>query len=96
MKNYAVFLEGKDFELARKGTKEIVGFFVTVRVETASEGEATASAIEIVKSYEILKEAFSPSAAATPRLNAKLVHELLPNNKMKNTELVFFPMADEA
>jgi hypothetical protein len=94
MKNYAVFLEGNDFELTRKGTKEIVGFFVTVRVETTSEDEATVRAIEIVKSYEILKEAFSPSATATPRLDVKLVHELLPNNKMKNTELVFFPMVE--
>ncbi|MBF8164054.1 hypothetical protein [Ectopseudomonas hydrolytica] len=96
MKNYAVFLEGSNFELTRKGAKEVVGFFVTVRVETASEDEATALAIEIVKSYELLKEAFNPNATATPRLEAKVVHELLPSNKMKNTEPVFFPMADEA
>jgi len=96
MKNYAVFLEGNDFELTRKGTKEIVGFFVTVRVETASEDEAAVRAIEVVKSYDLLKEAFNPNATATPRLDAKLVHELLPDNKMKNTELVFFPMVDEA
>jgi hypothetical protein len=96
MKNYAVFLEGNDFELTRKDTKEIVGFFVTVRVETASEDEAAVRAIEVVKTYDILKEAFSSSTAVTPRLDAKLVHELLPNNKMKNTELVFFPMVDEA
>lgn len=96
MKNYAVFLEGNDFEITRKGTKEIVGFFVTVRVETASEDEATVSAIEIVKSNPLLKEAFNTNTTVTPRLDAKLVHELLPNNKMKDTELVFFPMVDEA
>ena len=92
MKNYAVFLEGNDFELTRKGKKEIVGFFITIRVETASEAEAASRAIEVIKSYDLLKEAFNPNATVTPRLDAKLVHELLPNNKMKNTELVFFPI----
>jgi hypothetical protein len=31
MANYAVFLEGNDFEFSRGGSKELLGFFVTVR-----------------------------------------------------------------
>lgn len=96
MQNYAVFLEGNDFELMRKGAREMVGFFVTVRVEAESEDGAIARAIEVVKSNEQLKEAFNRNASIAPRLNAKRVHELLPNNKMENTKLIFFPMVADA
>jgi hypothetical protein len=95
MANYAVFLEGNDFELSRNGRKEIVGFFVTVRVETDSEHEAASRAIDAVKSDPLLKEAFGSEASTIPRIDTKVVHELLPENKMKNTEFTFFPMEEE-
>lgn len=95
MPNYAVFLEGNDFELSRNGRKEVVGFFVTVRVETESEQEAASRAIEVVKLAPLLQEAFRPEASAMPRIEAKVVHELLPENKMKNTEFTFFPTEEK-
>ena len=62
MTNYAVFLEGNDFELSRKGSKEALGFFVTVRVESQSEQEAVGRAIEIVKADPQLEEAFGATS----------------------------------
>jgi hypothetical protein len=50
MANYAVFLEGEDFELSHSGSKELLGFFVTVRVEAQSECEAKISGVTLVKS----------------------------------------------
>lgn len=94
MANYAVFLEGSDFDLYN-GRKEIVGFFVTVRVETDSEQEAARRAIELVKSDSLLQEAFGSDASTIPRIDVKVVHELPPENKMKNTEFTFFPMEEE-
>lgn len=67
MTNYAVFLEGNDFELSRNGSKEVLGFFVTVRVESQSEQEAASRAIEIVKADPQLEEAFR---ADTSKWNA--------------------------
>ena len=95
MPNYAVFLEGNDFALSRNGRREVVGFFVTVRVETESEHEAASRAIEVVKSNSMLQEAFGPEPGAVPRIEAKAVHELMPDNKMKNTEFTFFPMEEK-
>jgi hypothetical protein len=95
MPTYAVFLEGNDFELSRNGRNEVVGFFVTVRVETDSEHEAASRAIEVVKSDPMLQEAFRPEASVIPRINAKVVHELPSENKMKNTKFTFFPMEEE-
>ena len=95
MTNYAVFLEGNDFELSRNGSKEAFGFFVTVRVESQSEQEAASRAIEIVKADPQLEEAFRADTSKIPRIEAKVVHELLSENTMKNTELVFFPMEEK-
>ena len=94
MTNYAVFLEGNDFQLSRKGSKEALGFFVTVRVESQSEQEAVGRAIEIVKADPQLEEAFR-ATSKSPRIEAKVVHELLPENTMKNAEFVFFPMEEK-
>lgn len=95
MANYAVFLEGNDFELLRNGRKELVGFFITVRVESDSEPDAAARAIEVVKSDPLLQEAFSSEQSDSPRIHVKVVHALPPDIKMKNTEFTFFPMAEE-
>ena len=89
---YAVFLEGNDFELSRNGRKEMLGFFVTVRIESQSEQEAASRAIEIVKADPQLEEAFRADTGKNPRIQAKLVHEILPGNTMKNNEFVFYPM----
>ena len=94
MGNYAVFLEGKNFELSRGGGKELFGFFVTVRVETHSEREAEISATNHVKSDPQLADAFKENASVTPEIEVKVVHLLLPENKMKNTEFEFFPMGE--
>lgn len=95
MPNYAVFIEGNDFELSRNGRKEVVGFFVTVRVETESESEAASRAIAVVRSDSLLQDAFKPGVGAVPRIEAKVVHELMPDNKMKNTQFTFFPMVEK-
>jgi hypothetical protein len=95
MPNYAVFVEGNDFQLSRNGRKEVVGFFVTVRVVTDSEREAASCAIEVVRSDPMLQEAFRPGAGPIPRIQVKVVHELMPDNKMKNTQFTFFPMEEK-
>jgi len=95
MPNFAVFLEGSNFELSRNGLNEVVGFFVSVRVEAQSEQEAANCAIEVVKSDPLLQQEFRPEASAIPRIDAKVVHELQPESKMKNTEFIFFPMEEE-
>ena len=94
MGNYAVFLEGKDFELLRGGSKELFGFFVTVRVEAQSEREAEISATAIVKSDPQLAHAYKADANEIPRIEVKVVHQLLTENKMKNTKFEFFPMRE--
>lgn len=58
MTNYAVFLQGDNFELSREGRKQLLGFFVTVRVEAESEAEAGNKAIRLVKSDSQLADAF--------------------------------------
>jgi hypothetical protein len=95
MTNFAVFLQGSDFELSRGGNKEVLGFFITVRVEAQSEEAAAIAAIGVVKSDHQLEEAFIVKAAKTPKIEVKVIHELLPENKMKNIEFVFFAMEDE-
>lgn len=92
MANYAVLLEGNDYELSRGGSKELLGFFVTVRVDAQSECEVKISATNLVKSDPELADAFKSAADKTPKIEVKVVHQLLPENKMKNTEFVFFPM----
>ena len=94
MKNYAVFLMGEDFMLSRDGSNELCGFFVTVRVEANSEDEAGADAIQIVKSDPHLADAFKTDAIEKPKIEVRVVHELLPDNKMKNTGYTFFPMEE--
>ncbi len=95
MANYAVFLEGNNFELMREGRKNRFGFFVTVRVDSPSEHDAKDSAISLVRSAPELQEAFQNTSEIKPSIEAKVVHELLPENKMKNTEFKFFPMEDK-
>lgn len=95
MANFAVFLQGSDFELSRGGNKGSLGFFITVRVEAQTEEAAASAAIGVVKSDIQLEEAFTVEAANTPIIEVKVIHELLPENRMKNTEFVFFPMEEE-
>ena len=94
MKNYAVFLMGEDFMLPNSGNKELCGFFVTVRVEANTEDEAGAAALEVLKKDPKLADAFKASSPKTPRIEVRVVHELLPENKMKNTEYTLFPMEE--
>ena len=95
MKNYAVFLQGNDFSLTRDDIKDVLGFFITVRVEAESEEKASILATEIVKSEPELAEAFSTNASTKPSIEVKVVHELLPENKMNKTEFFFYSMEEE-
>lgn len=95
MANYVVFLEGNDFELTSNGHKEVVGFFITVRVEAQTEEVAAEKAIEVVKADPCLAEAFAGGSRKSPRIEAKVVHELPAENKMKNTDFQFFPMVEK-
>ena len=70
------------------------GFFVTVRVEAQSEREAEISATALVKSDPQLAHAYKAGANETPKIEVKVVHQLLPENRMKNTEFEFFPMGE--
>jgi len=94
MGNYAVFLEGKNFGLSRNGSNELFGFFVTVRVEAESEREAEITATALIESDPQLADAYKADANETPKIEVKVVHQLLPENKMKNTELIFFSMGE--
>lgn len=94
MTNYAVFLEGEDFELTRDGGKDLFGFFVTVRVEAESVREAEREAIELIKSDPTLAEAFKSVGKEALRINSRVVHQLLPENRMDKTEYTFFPMEE--
>jgi len=95
MTNYAVFLQGENFELSHEGEVRLLGFFVTVRVEAESEPEAEKRAIQHVKSDPQLAEAFKAGVAASPEVRVNVVHQLLPDNKMGNTVYTFFPMEEE-
>jgi hypothetical protein len=94
MKNYAVFLMGEDFMLPNNGSKELCGFFITVRVEADTEDEAGAAVLEVLKEDPQLADAFKAGSPKTPRIEVRVLHELLPENKMKNTEYTFFPMEE--
>ncbi len=94
MKNYSVFLMGEDFMLSRDGSIELYGFFVTVRVETDTEEEAGVEAIKIVKADPELADAFKEDTSQTPKIEVRVVHQLLPDNKMKNTKYTFFLMEE--
>ena len=94
MNNYAVFLMGEDFMLLQNGGKRLCGFFVTVRVEANTEEEAGAEAIQVLKSDPQLADAFKADAPKTPKVEVRVVHELLPENRMKNTEYTFFSMEE--
>ena len=80
--------------LPNSGNKELCGFFVTVRVEANTEDEAGAAALEVLKKDPKLADAFKASSPKTPRIEVRVVHELLPENKMKNTEYTLFPMEE--
>ena len=95
MTNYAVFLQGDNFQLSREGVIQLLGFFVTLRVEAESEPEAEKKAIQLVRSDSQLAEAFKENSPASPEIRVKVVHQLLPENKMKNTEFTFFKMEEE-
>lgn len=94
MTNYAVFLEGNNFELTHGERKDRFDFFVTVRVESPSEQDAKDHAIYLVRSTSELQEAFQNTSEIEPSIEVKVVHELLPENKMKNTEFIYFQMDD--
>ena len=95
MAYYAVFVEGNNFELSLDGRKERLGFFTTVRVESPSEHDAKESAVSLIRAAPELQEALQTSSEIKPTVEAKAVHELLPENKMKSTGFTFFPMEDE-
>jgi hypothetical protein len=95
MENYAVFLQGNDFELTRNGVRRALGFFVTVRVESKGKAEAAKSAIELVKSDPELAGAYRANVLGTPSIEVKVVHQLLPENKMNRTEFFFYSMDEE-
>ena len=95
MKNYAVFLQGNDFYLTRNGSEDALGFFVTVRVEAENEEKASSLATELIKSDPELAEAYSVNTSTRPKIDVKVVHELLPENKMNKTEFFFYSMEEE-
>ncbi|MCO5978679.1 hypothetical protein [Ideonella oryzae] len=95
MTNYAVFLEGSNFKLELEGRKEFFGFFATVRVDSPSAEDAKDSAISLISSSPELQEAFRNASEIKPTIEAKVVHELLTENQMKNTGFTFFLMEYE-
>ena len=95
MTNYAVFLEGNNFELELDGRKELFGFFATARVDSPSEEDAKDSAVSLISSSPELQEAFRSVSEIKPTIEAKAVHELLPENQMNSTGFTFFPMENE-
>ena len=74
---------GEDFMLPNSGSKELCGFFVTVRIEADTEDEAGAAALEVLKEDPQLADAFKADSPKTPKIEVRVVHELLPENKMK-------------
>lgn len=88
MGNYAVFLERTNFRLSQGG-ESLSGFFMTKRVDASDGDEAQRIAIqELWKHPELAGQQGSTPA---PTIEARVVHELLPSVKMKDTELhVFF------
>lgn len=85
---------GEDFMLPKSGSKGLCGFFVTLRVEANTEDDAGAEAIQVLKADPRLADAFKANAPKTPKFEVRVVHELLPENQMKNTEYTFFSMEE--
>lgn len=90
MKNFAVFLEGTNFWLARDGGRKHFGFFVTKRVEALSEEEAAQLAVQATRGDPNLSG--QKDNPLSPTVVVKVVHELSASNKMSDTELVLFEM----
>lgn len=90
MSNYAVFLEGSNFLLSRKGGPTLCGFFTTVRVIAPSQEEAGPLAIQTV--WRDPRLAGQEANLPMPRVEVKVVHELSVSNQMKGTELSIFEM----
>lgn len=92
MTNYAVFLNGENFDIHFEGKRQLVGFFTTVRVEAETDEAAAHMAVDVVMSDSMLSEAFSAGTSTKPDLQIKAIHVLEPDNKMKNTPHTFFSM----
>ncbi len=90
--NYAVFLEGANFEINLDGIKQLLGFFTTVRVEAASQEEAKSSALKVLLADPQLESCFANQPHIKPSIKVQDVHELPADNHMKNTGYTFFPM----
>lgn len=86
--NFAVFLMGENFLVA--GCPELQGFFITKRIEAPSEETAAAQAVSAIKTDPRLCQADS----VAPTITVKVIHQLAESNRMKDTEYIFFPMAD--
>lgn len=95
--NYAVFLEGENFEIDVDGKMQLLGFFTTVRVDAHSPEEAKSNALKVLLADPQLERCFANQQHIKPTIEAQVVHELLGDNHMKNTGYTFFPMetADE-
>jgi hypothetical protein len=92
MGNYAVFLEGCNFRLSQGGDS-LSGFFMTKRVEAPDTEEAQRVAIQELWLHPEL--AGQQGSNPTPTIEARVVHELLVSNKMKDTGLHVFPMDED-
>lgn len=71
----------------RNGELEVVGFFVTKRIEASTGKEAEVLAKEAVKNDGYILGA---SSELRSELLVKVVHELPANSEMKSTVYVFF------
>lgn len=90
MGNYAIFLEGNNFRLGDIDGSPLSGFFVTKRVEAPNSDEAQQVAIQILWRHPVLIG--QESSIPTPTIEVRVVHKLLDSSKMKDIDLVVFPM----
>ena len=93
MGNYAIFLEGNNFRLGDIDGEPLSGFFVTKRVEASNAEEAQQLAIQTLWRHPDLVG--QESNIPKPSIEVRVVHKLLDSNKMKDIDLVVFPMDEQ-
>nr|CAS02675.1 putative integron gene cassette protein [uncultured bacterium] len=93
-RNFAVFLMGQNFLVDTGGHESLQAFFITVRVEEPNEDVAASAAIKRVRSLEPIALALSRSHLPEPTIEVRVVHELPESIRMKDTDLLLFPMSE--
>ena len=88
-------MQGENFELEHDGSRALMGFFITVRVEAESTEAAGLRAKEVVEGDPRLAAAYNSAGSLEPTISVHVVHKLPMSNKMKNTDFVFFEMDED-